>query len=295
MIGLNEKFLIQSTSLNIHQGPEYETAPCDMGPCETWSEWCEWTACSGSCGRGERSRTRYCNLGTQRCEGKDYEVGIKVTVVAKSSTKTVKVEACDAGPCPEWANWAEWGRCSVSCGTGFTRRQRTCLGSFREFSCPGPSTEERVCEELPCSLWSPWQDWSSCSVSCGAGMKRRVRTCQYGTDCPGPADQFIQLKISHPIIDLGTAKQNRVMVHRVPSGHSGVSGQAVQHNVVLAREQELGPASLQMEWKAGIVQVNLLRQHFVRGHRAADGRIGVRGLCATENAEQVTVSAQEHV
>ncbi|KIH65641.1 hypothetical protein ANCDUO_04038 [Ancylostoma duodenale] len=89
-------------------------------------------------------------------------------------------------------------------------------------------------------------------------------------------------------------KRKRVMAHRVPSGHSGVSGQAVQHNVVLAREQELDLASLQMEWKAGIVQVNLLRQHFVRGHRAVDGRIGVRGPCAIENAEQVTVSAQEH-
>ncbi|EYC06441.1 hypothetical protein Y032_0076g1065 [Ancylostoma ceylanicum] len=170
--GIGMKQRRRECMTNNCQGPEYETAPCDMGPCETWSEWCEWTACSGSCGRGERSRTRYCNLGTQRCEGKDYEV-----------------EACDAGPCPEWANWAEWGRCSVSCGTGRTRRQRTCLGGVQEFSCPGPSTEERVCEELPCSLWSPWQDWSSCSASCGNGMKRRVRTCQYGTDCPGPAEE----------------------------------------------------------------------------------------------------------
>ncbi|KHJ99356.1 thrombospondin type 1 domain protein [Oesophagostomum dentatum] len=100
-------------------GLDYETAPCDMGPCETWSEWCEWSSCSGSCGRGERTRTRFCNLGTQRCEGKDFEV-----------------EVCDAGPCPEWANWEEWSRCSASCGTGVSRRQRACLGGLLHYSCP---------------------------------------------------------------------------------------------------------------------------------------------------------------
>ncbi|CAJ0609951.1 unnamed protein product [Cylicocyclus nassatus] len=154
------------------QGPDYDTAPCDMGPCETWSEWCEWSTCSGSCGRGERQRTRFCLLGTQRCEGKDFEM-----------------ETCDAGPCPEWANWEEWGRCSASCGSGVARRQRTCLGGDQQGSCPGPSTEERPCEELPCSTWSPWQDWGSCTVSCGHGIKRRQRVCQYGTDCPGPAEE----------------------------------------------------------------------------------------------------------
>lgn len=52
--------------------------------------------------------------------------------------KCVKVEACDAGPCPEWAHWSEWTRCSVSCGNGLTRRQRTCLGGAPEY-CQGMS------------------------------------------------------------------------------------------------------------------------------------------------------------
>ena len=45
-----------------------------MGPCQTWSEWCEWSTCSGSCGQGVKTRTRFCYLGTQRCEGPDFEV-----------------------------------------------------------------------------------------------------------------------------------------------------------------------------------------------------------------------------
>ncbi|EPB74819.1 thrombospondin type 1 domain protein [Ancylostoma ceylanicum] len=131
----------------------------------------------------------------------------------------------------KWANWAEWGRCSVSCGTGRTRRQRTCLGGVQEFSCPGQEDEKR--------------------------------------------------------------KLNHAMDPHVPCGHNGVSGQAVQHSVVLAIEQGLDPVSLPMVWKAGIAQVNLLRQHFVREHRAVDGRTGVLGPCAIGNAEQVTVSALE--
>lgn len=40
---------------------------------------------------------------------------------------------------------------------------------------------------------------------------------------------------------------------------------------------------------------NHRRQHCVREPLAVDGRNGVRGPCATENAEQATVSALEHV
>lgn len=68
---------VQLTPFYVHcdiQGSEYEAAPCNMGPCQTWSEWCEWSACSGSCGRGERTRARFCHLGTKRCEGSDFEV-----------------------------------------------------------------------------------------------------------------------------------------------------------------------------------------------------------------------------
>ncbi|VDM75468.1 unnamed protein product [Strongylus vulgaris] len=184
-------------------------------PPNSTPEWCEWSTCSGSCGRGERTRTRFCLLGTQRCEGKDFEI-----------------EACDAGPCPEWADWEEWSRCSASCGSGVSRRQRTCLGGIQG-ACPGKEyanmalialdrlrkqtsaltcrappghngrdgqsahhsvaldnahepgpvahlTESTLCEGTSCCRWSDWCDWSNCDRECGIGHSIRSRACVNG-------------------------------------------------------------------------------------------------------------------
>ncbi|CAJ0947097.1 unnamed protein product, partial [Mesorhabditis belari] len=157
------------------QGQDFEQQPCNMGPCQTWSEWCEWSECKGTCGRGERTRTRFCFLGTKRCEGSDFEI-----------------EVCNAGPCPEWSEWEDWSTCSTTCGHGAQNRQRTCLGGVHgDHMCPGPRTEERSCDHGPCSIWANWEEWGSCSASCGDGMKRRQRVCQYGTDCQGPAEETL--------------------------------------------------------------------------------------------------------
>ncbi|KAH7680382.1 Protein T21B6.3, partial [Aphelenchoides avenae] len=51
--------------------------------------------------------------------------------------------------------------------------------------------EERRCDLPPCTFWAHWQAWSACSVSCGDGVKRRTRICQYGTDCPGEPEERI--------------------------------------------------------------------------------------------------------
>jgi len=37
----------------------------------------------------------------------------------------------------------------------------------------------------PVPTWNQWNDWSTCSVTCGSGTQRRERTCNTGTGCSG--------------------------------------------------------------------------------------------------------------
>lgn len=41
------------------------------------------------------------------------------------------------------------------------------------------------------SVWSTWHDESLCSVTCGEGVRTRIRSCHDAThhhhDCPGPS------------------------------------------------------------------------------------------------------------
>ena len=39
-----------------------------------------------------------------------------------------------------------------------------------------------------CLAWSSWESWT-CSVTCGPGTEMRHRTCRYGYDCVGNADE----------------------------------------------------------------------------------------------------------
>jgi len=99
----------------------------------------------------------------------------------------VEVKECETQACAIDGNWGEWeafGECSNTCGDdGIKLRKRTCNNPPAMFGgqdCPGDSIESNSCNRTPCPVnggLSEWNDWSSCSATCGPAIKTRERSC----------------------------------------------------------------------------------------------------------------------
>ncbi|KAL4224567.1 hypothetical protein ACF0H5_015268 [Mactra antiquata] len=92
--------------------------------------------------------------------------------------------------------WNDWSSCGVTCGPGTQRRYRECRKRHPDDQCDGKQLEERACMESTCTEpinggWTYWNEWSSCSKSCGGGLQTRSRACSApiptngGLRCPG--------------------------------------------------------------------------------------------------------------
>ena len=98
----------------------------------------------------------------------------------------------------KWGIWGDWSHCKVTCGEQTRKRKRYCTG-FGE-ACKGKKIEYSPCPiARHCPLvdgkWGGWGRWElKCSVTCGHGVRKRVRLCNDpapsggGRKCEGPAD-----------------------------------------------------------------------------------------------------------
>ncbi|CAK8678214.1 unnamed protein product [Clavelina lepadiformis] len=183
-------------------GLSFEMKTCETGPCEQ-GKWGMWSPCSASCGVGIRRRQSCCY----------------------PNIKYVR-QSCSADPCPRdsttaWTEWQEWGMCSRPCGTGWRKRNRRCIDSSSGNivgvrSCPWKlpgATELVACATEHCNettevigQWDKWQDWGSCSQTCGKGVQFRSRDCLgdlpgYG-NCTGDEDDMRLCNLtSCPVIE----------------------------------------------------------------------------------------------
>uniref|UniRef100_A0A2C9K848 Hemicentin-1 n=1 Tax=Biomphalaria glabrata TaxID=6526 RepID=A0A2C9K848_BIOGL len=102
----------------------------------------------------------------------------------------------------EYSPWTEWGACSTSCGKGSKTRRRTCDNPRPENGgrdCIGPSVENTNCVIELCPVhgnWAPWSVWGECTLTCGGGQRKRVRTCSNpapsgsGQPCAGSGEEM---------------------------------------------------------------------------------------------------------
>jgi len=105
----------------------------------TWLRWSSWSACTATCGiNTHRRRTRICSrINGPGCVGLDFEA-----------------EVCDTPLCTisQWENWSPWSDCSATCGGGYRRRERDCIGGNL---CAGLADQEISCNQQLCTTRPP--------------------------------------------------------------------------------------------------------------------------------------------
>ena len=132
--------------------------------------WIDKTACSHTCGGGQRTQTQRC---TEATGG-----GKPCSSLQLPPTRTV---ACNQNPCPidctcSPDSWYDFVSCDKTCGGGSKKQKLVCTeAKYGGKSCVSlnlPPTRSVVCNELPCPVdcfcnADSWFDSVSCDKACG--------------------------------------------------------------------------------------------------------------------------------
>lgn len=114
-----------------------------------------------------------------------------------------EVLGCLAQP-GEWSKWSSWSQCSVSCGYGIQKREKSWLSNNPRGSNTDTFTYSDILEcftNVPCPTngqWSFWGAWTECTRMCDGGTTKRFRKCNNpeprneGKPCEG--ENFMETK-----------------------------------------------------------------------------------------------------
>ncbi|XP_052285321.1 semaphorin-5A-like isoform X2 [Dreissena polymorpha] len=167
----------------------WETLRPRIGSCSidgNWSEWSEWTPCTVTCGGGTSLRTRQCIYPVEFMHGSSCNGSSAVA-------KTCEMQQCaHAEAVGNWQPWEQWSSCDATCGLATRTRQRSCNDSASYMApCPGHDMMNETCGFTHCPeaySWLPWEQWSSCSSTCGEAARTRQRSCNDTSSYPSPCN-----------------------------------------------------------------------------------------------------------
>lgn len=199
-----------------------EVKPCNEHHCPgkhcvdcRWGAWSAWGDCSSCLGQKYRQRT---------IEHLQNECGRKCA--ADRSKETMNCTgSCDSTAFCRWADWADLGGCSATCGTAVKLKQRRMeithengsdadwntsapdgatylMTGPKDMVCSGEQTQTSECAAVSCDAnchprncrFGPWQDWSvpQCTQLC-----TRDRTINRRSSCGGKPCSGAQTETKH--------------------------------------------------------------------------------------------------
>ena len=100
--------------------------------------------------------------------------------VEENFTDVIRIIANPELSNANWGLWSEWGKCSETCGKGTRTRYRGCLsGDIDDPGCGFKgSYQDKECLIRVCRPeWQIWEQWTSCTATCGPGVRSRIRYC----------------------------------------------------------------------------------------------------------------------
>jgi len=154
---------------------------CAAEDCK-WRQWDDWSACTSSCGGGNKRRNRVVDVfprhGGQLCDPRD-----------KSEVAVCNTQSCEVCIDGIWGDWAPWSACSETCDSGFRTRNREVSQHPNQCGKPAQGLEDQfeICPGLKACvkdqdcMVSDWHSWSACTCTCMGVQERQRHFLQYAS------------------------------------------------------------------------------------------------------------------
>lgn len=163
-----------------------------------WSDWKDWSPCSTTCGAGTQERERTCTEPRPAFGGNDC-VGVS------RESKSCQARACPGNIIVLTFFTEAWfsvrHRHLTNVRLFFLWELQFSIISSTLLLCAFLISGRCLFSWLRCCFssvhgdWTPWNEWTSCSKTCGAGTQTRERKCESprpeygGRPCEGPKEQ----------------------------------------------------------------------------------------------------------